>query len=549
MSRFGIHFKASQQVGTWTGATIGTPVFPPTLVSATVTDTTLSLAYTGPTAGVTPTNYQYALSTDGGTTYGSFTSLSPASTTSPLTLSALSTSQTYYIKVRSYVTSTGQFSDAVETNFNTLPSAPTSLSATATSTTSISVSFSQTTGTNAITNYEYAVSSTSASAGFGSWTALSPVDAVSPVVIGSLTAGTQYWIKLRALTSVATSAESSATNTYTLPEAPTSITVSTTTVSTQVLTFSQTGTVTNYKYALSTNAGASYGTFTALSPVDATSPITITGLTAATSYYVKIKAVNASGDSAESSAISFTTINPPVVASGGTITDITVGGVAYKLHTFTSTANFVVTTGGNIDYMLVGGGATSNSGGTGGGAGQVRDGTAAVTATSYSMQVGGASSVSSGFSITAATGTAGGTSGNGFVAGSGYGSTYSNYLQGGGAGATANGGNANSNTVPGVGGAGRDISTWLGQSAATTYKGGGGGGAGSRNGDWGNPAISTSAGGVGGGGYGGNAGNQSAGAANSGGGGGASGSTQGVPYDTGSGASGGSGVVYVRYPA
>ena len=63
----------------------------------------------------------------------------------------------------------------------------------------------------------------------------------------------------------------------------------------------------------------------------------------------------------------------PVVATGGTITDITVNGAPYKLHTFTSSGTMTVTTAGAIDYMLVAGGASSNSGGRGGGAGQVTD--------------------------------------------------------------------------------------------------------------------------------------------------------------------------------
>jgi hypothetical protein len=34
-----------------------------------------------------------------------------------------------------------------------------------------------------------------------------------------------------------------------------------------------------------------------------------------------------------------------VVATGGTVTDITDGGVSYRVHTFTSNGSFVVTTG------------------------------------------------------------------------------------------------------------------------------------------------------------------------------------------------------------
>jgi hypothetical protein len=460
MSRFGIHFKASQQVGTWTGATVGTPLFPPTLGAATATDTTLSLAFTAPTAGATPTNYQYALSTDGGTTYGSYNSI--GSTSSPISITGLSTNTTYSIRLRSYLTATTQFSDYAETSFNTVPSAPTSLAATATSTTSISISFSQVAGTNTITNYEYAVSSTSASAGFGSWTAFSPVDATSPVVIGSLTAGTQYWAKLRAVTAFVTGIESSTANTYTLPEAPTSVTVSTTTSSTQNLTFSQTGTVTNYKYALSTNAGVSYGAFTALSPADATSPITITGLTAATSYYVKIKAVNASGDSAESNAVSFSTPNP------------------------VSTVSYIMAGGGGYGGFGRGG----PTAGGGGGGGTVAAGTSAVVAgATYTVAVAGAAGTTS-------------TSGTSWSGGAGYGGgTGGESNGGGGGGYTGGGGSCDGGGSCGGGGAGSVSNGGNGRGGGfgcSAWSGGGGGAGGSGSG-YGGGAPSN---GYGGGGYG-----------------------------------------------
>jgi len=109
--------------------------------------------------------------------------------------------------------------------------------------------------------------------------------------------------------------------------APTSVAVSgSPTSSTVTLTFSAGGdggsAITNYQYALSTNAGSTYGSYTALSPADGTSPITITGLALGTTYYVKLKAVNALGaGTSESSAISFTTsslsVDYIVVAGGG----------------------------------------------------------------------------------------------------------------------------------------------------------------------------------------------------------------------------------------
>jgi hypothetical protein len=48
-----------------------------------------------------------------------------------------------------------------------------------------------------------------------------------------------------------------------------------------------------------------------------------------------------------------------VEATGGTITEYTSGGITYRVHSFTSTGNtnFVVTSGGTVDYLIVAGGA------------------------------------------------------------------------------------------------------------------------------------------------------------------------------------------------
>lgn len=65
--------------------------------------------------------------------------------------------------------------------------------------------------------------------------------------------------------------------------------------------------VTNYKYSL--NDGA----FVALEPAAATSPVLITGLTNNTAYTVKLKAVNANGESPESTASN--TVTPTVTTA------------------------------------------------------------------------------------------------------------------------------------------------------------------------------------------------------------------------------------------
>ena len=69
--------------------------------------------------------------------------------------------------------------------------------------------------------------------------------------------------------------------------------------------------ISNYKYSLDGT------TYTALSPADVSSPITIPGLTNGTSYTIYLKAVNANGDSSASTSVSVTPAVPPAESSSG----------------------------------------------------------------------------------------------------------------------------------------------------------------------------------------------------------------------------------------
>jgi len=111
-----------------------------------------------------------------------------------------------------------------------------------------------------------------------------------------------------------------------------------------------------------------------------------------------------------------------IVATGGTETDITISGSAFKIHSFVSSGNFEVTSGsGDVEYLIVGGGGSGGlyGGGSGGG---VQQGTASVSANTYPIVVGlGGASVpggsgntpgnngnpSSAFNITASGGAGG----------------------------------------------------------------------------------------------------------------------------------------------
>jgi hypothetical protein len=257
----------------------------------------------------------------------------------------------------------------------------------------------------------------------------------------------------------------------------------------------------------------------------------------------------------------------------------------YWYHIFRSSGLFTTTQSLNADYLVVagGGGGGSDYGGGGGGAGGLRSTVTATggggtletaltcalnTAFTVTVGAGGGASTSgsnssiSGSGITTVTSTGGGgggSGGNGQTGGSGGGGGSPNYLGGsgtanqgydggrnyhstgvyadggGGGGASAVGADAVANSNGGAGGNG--VATSI-TGSSVTYAGGGGGG-GFRVGQ----LQSGGAGGSGGGGAGGSgqSGSDSpvAGTANTGGGGG--GGSQG------GWASGGSGIVIVRY--
>jgi hypothetical protein len=296
--------------------------------------------------------------------------------------------------------------------------------------------------------------------------------------------------------------------------------------------------ITNYKYSLDDGA-----TYTAFSPAQTTSPLTISGLTAGVSYTVRLKAVNANGDSPQSAASN--SVTTPVL--------------------FDTT------------YLVVAGGGAGGQGraaqyaGGGGGAGGYRTGDLSlITATNYTVTVGagGASAGSQGqrgssgsnsvFStITSAGGGGGGgaDSSNGALAGgSGGGGGFNGTgTDNGGAGNTpstspsqgfAGGANVSSNLGGGGGGAGEagntDANSEGGDGVASSITGSSvtraGGGAGVDQ----TGATGGTGGGASNSGWNTNGNN---GTVNTGGGG--SGSGGSTTYPSGAG---GSGVVILKYP-
>ncbi len=215
------------------------------------------------------------------------------------------------------------------------------------------------------------------------------------------------------------------------------------------------------------------------------------------------------------------------VATGGSSSSITVGGVNYTLLTFTTDGTLTVTKAGLFDVLLVAGGGAAGSGraaaaGAGGGAGGVFGLTTVTTLyidANQSIDVGaGGTGVAAddsrgisglGSSIGSLVSVAGGGGGDGSSTGAnnqspggstggrawtkidfnhpviatsiqgnvgGLANNTSFTQSGGGGGAGGVGGTSPNSTTGGTGGAGVDISTFIGGAAYFASAGGGGGG-------------------------------------------------------------------------
>ena len=359
--------------------------------------------------------------------------------------------------------------------------------------------------------------------------------------------------------------------------APTSVAVSgSPTAATVTLTFTPGANggsdIINYQYALSTNGGSSYGSYTALSPADGSSPITITGLAFGTAYSVKLKAVNALGAGAtESSAVSFTTADMSMdilmVGGGGAAGSYSGGGGGGEVLTITrnialGTYPIVIGAGGagtTAQVYTTGRNGVSTTGFSetakpGGGARSSDDTTVPASGVlpTYSVVAngGGGSSRSSGYFGTVGTSVGTGVTRFGGTRGGqdNQDNQAPNYPGGGGGGAgasvTGNSGGSNA-TAGGIG-----VLSAINGSSLYWGAGGGGGtyydGNGGNGGNGGGGAGSGSTGGTGGAGLsaGGNGstGAGGSGGANTGGGGGGG---RGTTNSTGG--SGGAGIVIARY--
>jgi titin len=272
------------------------PATAPIITSVTPSNETLTLGFvvSGQWAGPDADNYEYSL--DLGTTW---TAVSPAQTSSPLTISGLTNGVNYPVQIRAVNAAGKGQSSLTEAGVPfTTPDAPSMTPrAVADGVVQIDVVSPVSNGGSQITNYEYSTD------GGSSWIAPSPADTSGSLSINGLTVGHLYSVGVRAVN--AAGAGSASVFSDVTPIAGASapsislVTPGDGVLSVDFVAPSSDGAsaITNYQYSV--DGGA---TWTTRSPASTASPIVISGLSNGSSYGVQLRAVNGGGDGVASAS-------------------------------------------------------------------------------------------------------------------------------------------------------------------------------------------------------------------------------------------------------
>ena len=317
----------SEGAGSASNTVSGTPVGPPQaplITALNQTSNSVAVQFDRPAdGGAAISNFQYSL--DAGLTWST---PSPAVTTSPLTISGLSAGTDYQIALRAINSvGTGTASSVQDVTTFTTPSSP-SISAVNAGAGSLSVDFNLgSSGGTPITNLEYSID------GGASWVTRSPASTYSPLLITGLTNGTSYSVAIRAVNTVGHSSSSNSISgtPVTVPSAISLPSNTNVTASNQSLTLtfdapSNGGSaITTYQY--STDRGTTWrtrtdggGTNTSSLLITTLSSDGSTSLTNGTEYCVQVRALNAIGSGQASNDVCST---PKTVPDAPTISSTT----------------------------------------------------------------------------------------------------------------------------------------------------------------------------------------------------------------------------------
>ena len=299
-------------------ATTGTvpPDTPTGLTATPISSSQINLSW-GDVA--TETGFKIERKTGVGGTYSQIATVGTGIVTYNNT--GLTANTTYYYRVRATNAGgdSGYSNEANATTLDVAPAAPSGLSATSISSSQINLSWTD----NATNETGFKIERKTGSGGTYAQIATTGADVTTYNDTG-LTEGTTYFYRVRATNAVgdsAYSAEASATTGTTPPDAPSGLTATTVSSSQINLSWTDVANETGFKIERKTGVG---GTYSQIATVGA-GIVTYnnTGLTANTTYYYRVRATNAGGDSGYSNEANATTLDvAPVAPSGLSATSI-----------------------------------------------------------------------------------------------------------------------------------------------------------------------------------------------------------------------------------
>ena len=299
-------------------ATTGTtpPDAPSGLTATTISSSQINLSWTDV---ANETGFKIERKTGVGGTYSQIATVGAGIVTYNNT--GLTANTTYYYRVRATNAGgdSGYSNEANATTLDVAPAAPSGLSATSISSSQINLSWTD----NATNETGFKIERKTGSGGTYAQIATTGADVTTYNDTG-LTEGTTYFYRVRATNAVgdsAYSAEASATTGTTPPDAPDGLTATTISSSQINLSWTDVANETGFKIERKTGAG---GTYSQIATVGA-GVVTYnnTGLTVNTTYYYRVRATNAGGDSPYSDEVSATTLDAiPTAPSGLTATAV-----------------------------------------------------------------------------------------------------------------------------------------------------------------------------------------------------------------------------------
>jgi len=279
------------------------------------------------------TQYNLDISTDN--TFSSVLS-QPTSTGTSVVVNGLSSGTNYYYRVRAS-NGSGSSANSGPINVLTLPGAPSTNDATTITSTSFVASWNL---VSSATSYVLDVATTNV---FTAGTFAAGFDGLSltstSTTVTSLTAGTTYYYRVRAISAAGTSSNSNVVTTLLKPAAPVASTATIITADGFTANWSTVPGVLGYYLDVSSNNFSSFLPGFDNFPLSGISQV-ITGLNAGISYQYRVRSYNLTGSSVNSSTITTITIPPaPTAISASSFTatsftanwQATIGASSYRL--------------------------------------------------------------------------------------------------------------------------------------------------------------------------------------------------------------------------